>query len=87
MNLVTYASPVSLSPRHFALGLFVGTLTWDNALASRRGVLQILGEGHAPLFQLLGKTSGRDVDKLVRRGGGRAPRCAACAVPLPSPIL
>lgn len=35
--------------------------------------LQILGEQHAELFQLLGKTSGRDVDKMV---GGR-PHCAA----------
>ena len=33
-------------------------------LANRRGVLQVLAESHAPLVQLLGKTKGRDVDKL-----------------------
>ena len=33
-------------------------------LAAGRGVLQLLGKQHAPLFHLLGKTSGRDVDKF-----------------------
>jgi flavin reductase (DIM6/NTAB) family NADH-FMN oxidoreductase RutF len=33
-------------------------------LATGRGVLQLLGKQHAPLFHLLGKTSGRDVDKF-----------------------
>ncbi|KAL4419476.1 hypothetical protein ABPG77_008278 [Micractinium sp. CCAP 211/92] len=71
MNLVTYAAPISLKPRHYALGLYLNTLSWENMLATRTGVLQILGEQHAPLFELLGRTSGRDVDKLAelaRRG-------------------
>ncbi|PRW58673.1 flavin reductase [Chlorella sorokiniana] len=65
MNLVTYASPISLKPRHYALGLYLNTLSWQNMLATRTGVLQILGEQHAELFELLGRTSGRDVDKLA----------------------
>lgn len=128
MNLVTYASPISLKPRHYALGLYLGTLSWQNMLATKTGVLQVLGcgwlaagaacrrwmgveggqhmrqmrahgcpassppvdpvdllpatlpprparlpahlqvlrEQHAPLFELLGRTSGRDVDKLAQ---------------------
>lgn len=65
MNLVTYASPISLKPRQYAMGVFVGTLTHSNFLATGRGTLQVLGEQHAALFNLLGKTSGRDVDKLA----------------------
>lgn len=65
MNLVTYASPISLKPRHYALGLYLDTLSWANMRATRTGVLQVLGEQHATLFELLGRTSGRQVDKLA----------------------
>ena len=41
MNLVTYASPISLQPRRYALGLYRGTLSWQNMLATRTGVLQV----------------------------------------------
>lgn len=71
LNLVTYASPISIVPRYYALGLYRGTLSAENMLATGKGVLQILGTHHAPLFQLLGKQSGRDVDKfaeLANRG-------------------
>ncbi|KAI7839064.1 hypothetical protein COHA_007206 [Chlorella ohadii] len=84
LNLVTYASPISLKPRRYALGLYLNTLSWQNMLATRTGVLQILGEQHAELFELLGRTSGRDVDKLAelaRRGFGVSRR-AADGVPL-----
>jgi len=71
LNLVTYASPISIVPRYYALGLYRGTLSAESMLTTGCGVLQILALHHAPLFQLLGKTSGRDVDKyaeLDRRG-------------------
>jgi len=71
INLVTYASPISIVPRFYALGLYRGTLSAENMLTTGKGVLQILATHHAPLFQLLGKTSGRHVDKyaeLERRG-------------------
>lgn len=41
MNLVTYASPVSLKPRHYAVGLYVNTLSWENCLGTRHAVLQV----------------------------------------------
>ena len=65
LNLVTYASPISIVPRFYALGLYRGTLSAENMLTTGKGVLQILATDHAPLFQLLGKTSGRNVDKYA----------------------
>lgn len=41
MNLVTYASPISLKPRQYALGLYLNTLSWENMLATRTGLLQV----------------------------------------------
>ena len=40
---VIYASPVSLTPRHYAIGLYQNTLSRENMLATRRGVLQVGG--------------------------------------------
>jgi len=66
LNLVTYASPVALRPRRaYALGLFEGTLSRENLLRERRGLLQVLREEHAGLTDLLGRQSSRDVDKLA----------------------
>jgi hypothetical protein len=41
LNLLTYASPVSLEPRTYALGLYHGTLSRENFLATGRGALQV----------------------------------------------
>ena len=38
---MTYASPISLDPRHYALGLYRGTLSHCNMMATRGGVLQV----------------------------------------------
>lgn len=46
LNLVTYASPISLKPRRYALGLYEGTLSRDNMLATGRGLLQVRGHDH-----------------------------------------
>ncbi|GBF94208.1 hypothetical protein Rsub_06478 [Raphidocelis subcapitata] len=65
LNIVTYASPIAIKPaRKYALGLYVGTLSWQNVRDTGRCVLQILQQSHSPLVPLLGKRSGRDVDKL-----------------------
>ena len=41
MNLVTYAAPVSIKPRRFALGLYLGTLSHEYFKSSGHGVLQV----------------------------------------------
>ena len=64
MNILTYATPVSISPdRLWTIGLYKGTVAHENFVARRRGVLQLLTNKHVPLVRCLGGTSGRDVDK------------------------
>ncbi|KAF8066304.1 BZW1 [Scenedesmus sp. PABB004] len=66
LNMITYASPIALRPRRkFALGLYVQSLTYANVKETGRAVLQILPQTAAALTQLLGKTSGRDADKVA----------------------
>lgn len=66
MNIVTYATPISITPnRLWAIGLFKGTLSHTNFISSRCGVLQLLTEKHTPLVKLLGGTSGNDINKQV----------------------
>mmetsp|Transcript_29512 Transcript_29512/g.64462 ORF Transcript_29512/g.64462 Transcript_29512/m.64462 type:complete len:267 (-) Transcript_29512:88-888(-) len=66
MNITTYATPIAIQPaRRFIIALYHGTLSADNMLAKGRGVLQILGEQHAELLPLLGKSSGHEIDKIA----------------------
>lgn len=65
MNLVTYMSAMSIEPRTISIGLYRGTQSWANFLDTRKGVIQVLRKKHMPLFELLGKTSGRAVDKAA----------------------
>ena len=42
MNLLTYASAVAIAPvRCYALGLFVGTVSWQNMKETGKGVMQV----------------------------------------------
>lgn len=63
MNILTYASPVGISPRRWVISLFRKTETHANFLRRRTGVLQLLSPCHGPLTYSLGGCSSRDVDK------------------------
>lgn len=67
MNLLTYATPVSIRPnRLYALGLYKETKSRDNFLREKTCVLQLLSasdEKHIKCVRLLGGTSGKDVSK------------------------
>ena len=65
MNLVTYTSPASVSPRRITLSLYKDTLSRETFMIKGTGVLQLLTKSHIDLFHLLGKTSGREVDKIA----------------------
>lgn len=44
MNIVTYACPIAIKPkRKMVLGLYVGTLSWQNVKETGEGVLQVGG--------------------------------------------
>jgi flavin reductase (DIM6/NTAB) family NADH-FMN oxidoreductase RutF len=64
MNIVTYATPVSITPiRVWSMGLFKDTLSDVNLRRTGVCVLQLLSEEHAKLVAVLGGMSGRAVDK------------------------
>lgn len=76
MNILTYASPVSIKPRRiWSIGLYKGTMSHENFVREKRGVLQMLRPEHAycrgagasgetgELIRVLGGSSGLDVDK------------------------
>lgn len=59
MNVLTYATPVSVQPsRMWCIGLYKGTLSHENFVRERRGVLQMLR-----------RSSGRDVSTYAREDG------------------
>lgn len=64
MNIMTYATPVSVDPnRVWSLGIYRETLTEENLLRKPVAVLQLLTMEHVDLVTILGGNSGRDVDK------------------------
>jgi flavin reductase (DIM6/NTAB) family NADH-FMN oxidoreductase RutF len=67
MNLLTYATPVSIRPsRLYALGLYKETKSRDNFLREKICILQLLSasnEKHIECVRLLGGISGKDVSK------------------------
>ena len=65
MQILTYATPVGISPRTWAISLYRPTLTHANFVKRRGGVLQLLRDVHAPLSYALGGRSGRDDDKAA----------------------
>lgn len=64
MNIVTYATPVSIRPdRVWSIGIFKETLTQVNLRQNPTCVLQLLAEPQAELVRVLGGQSGGYVDK------------------------
>lgn len=67
MNLLTYATPVSIRPnRLYALGLYKATQSRDNFLREKSCILQLLSESnekHIECVRLLGGTSGKEICK------------------------
>lgn len=66
MNIMTFCTPVSITPKLWVLALYYDTLTKDSLFAEdnkQTGILQLLTPAHAPLVPLLGKQSRYKVDK------------------------
>lgn len=86
MNIVTFATPVSVAPpKLWAVSLYTNTLTRDAFLESKLGVLQLLTPAMTDVVPLLGKRSGKEAGYSKReacqsvgypwiRGGGRLDR-------------
>jgi flavin reductase (DIM6/NTAB) family NADH-FMN oxidoreductase RutF len=66
MHIITYASQISMQPKRFICGIYEGTQTLLNIEASGEFVLQLLAATQYRLVDLLGKKSGKNIDKIGR---------------------
>eukprot|EP00979_Chaetoceros_neogracilis_P008866 scaffold1987_cov236-Chaetoceros_neogracile.AAC.6 len=60
MNIVTFATPVSVNPRLYMISLYHGTMTRDAFLSNKYAILQLLDKKQKDLVPILGKRSGYD---------------------------
>lgn len=66
MHIITYASQISMQPKRFLCGIYRGTKTLDNLTDHPQFVLQLLASHQYRLTDLLGKKSGKQIDKMAR---------------------
>lgn len=66
MHIITYCTAISMQPKRFICGIYDGTQTLMNVKASNEFVLQLLDEKQYRLVDLLGKKSGKQIDKINR---------------------
>lgn len=66
MHIITYATAISMQPKRFVCGIYHGTKTLE--LVEKKGefVLQLLATHQVKLVTLLGKQSGKKIDKIKR---------------------
>ena len=66
MNIITYASAVSMTPKRFICAVYKNTKTLENVRLNRTFVLQILSDNQYALVRLLGKQSGKKINKIEK---------------------
>ena len=66
MHIITYVTSISMQPKRFICGIFHGTQTLDNVESNGEFVLQLLAGNQYRLVDLLGKKSGKAIDKIKR---------------------
>jgi flavin reductase (DIM6/NTAB) family NADH-FMN oxidoreductase RutF len=66
MHICTYVTPVSMQPKRIMVALYHGTQTLTNAEMQPQFVLQLLAQQQYRLVNLLGKQSGKTINKIER---------------------
>ncbi len=66
MHIITYASQISMQPKRFICGIYYNTQTLLNVEASGEFILQLLADTQYRLVDLLGKKTGKKIDKIGR---------------------
>jgi len=66
MHIITYASQISMEPKRFICGIYHGTQTLLNVNATGEFILQLLADTQYRLVDLLGKKSGKTINKIGR---------------------
>ncbi len=75
MNICTYVSAVSMSPKRYAVAIYYDTQTLENVRQNQEFVLQLLSEKQAPVVRNFGQKSGRSFDKhgFIQRKNQKSP--------------
>lgn len=63
MNICTYVSGISMKPKRFMIGIYENTKTLENIENNDFAILQLLSKQNLMDVRLLGKKSGKKVDK------------------------
>lgn len=66
MHIITYAQAVSMQPKQFICAIYYGTKTLELVEKKPHFVLQILSAEQYRLVDLLGKKSGKNINKIER---------------------
>jgi flavin reductase (DIM6/NTAB) family NADH-FMN oxidoreductase RutF len=66
MHIITYVTAISMQPKRFICGIYLGTKTLELVEQSGEFVLQLLADHQVNLVNLLGKQSGNTIDKVAR---------------------
>ena len=66
MNICTYVTAVSRKPKLYTIALEHGSQTLENIEQSDHAILQLLRAPHASLIRLLGKSSGKKINKGIK---------------------
>lgn len=64
MNICSYATPVSMKPKRYIVAIYKNTRTLELVKQNPEFVLQFLTRSQYTLVNLLGKKSGRKINKL-----------------------
>lgn len=63
MNICTYVTAISMTPKLFVVGVYDGTKTLQNILQSERAILQLLSKPQINIVRNLGNKSGLKFNK------------------------
>ena len=66
MNICTYTSAVSMEPKQIVIAIYNDTKTLEIVNNSLKCVLQLLAAEQYRIVDLLGKKSGKNIDKISR---------------------
>ncbi len=73
MNICTYVSAMSMTPKRYAIGVYYQTKTLENIQNGAKIVLQLLSKEQYPVVRNFGQKSGMNLDKhafLSRKNQG-----------------
>jgi flavin reductase (DIM6/NTAB) family NADH-FMN oxidoreductase RutF len=66
MHIISYATPISMQPKQYIVGIYHGTKSLELIEKNPVFILQLLDQQQSNLIQLLGKQSGRSINKIER---------------------